>query len=795
MQSRLTRRVFRAILNNEPLSSPQCRHRALHTIRPSRSRKLTYGPLYIQRRGLFAFNITPPKGPPPATLPSEIGLKPMTDLMRSLTDQSRGPGNDVLAKAFQDFFETRAEEPGVITYFQARLLKTTWKHLRAQKDELESNDWQRVFSTESLENVLYVISEATCLPEAREIVRKVARYAFLELCEDHGTGRNQVNRVALLAYINIQALNGNPEEARHTVEKFWYRLRKTNPSPWLTVIRGFAIENDGRQIRRITENLDEIGVKFDAISQEVLVKLLIGQGLLSAAKAVYECPLSEGQEPNLSTKIALIKYAILNSITVGFEPIFESLLSAPVSQTIGIRLLWDAAHGKDASSIMENVELLATEDVAVMGSLAISMVNDLIEYANSTQNPTLASNFAGLASNWDLVPDSQTKLVLLESRIQAGDIDEALQSLGELEDLDITAPENLHLMNKLITMLCWSGQDDNIFDHVSSFLDPLFEINVRLEAETLAALTHMLVYRHDWEGLSELLRPRLGSYESEERAKMRNALANFILDINQDSDQAWNAYNLLQLAFPETGVSKRTEIMTSFYKRERSDLAFLVFGHMRQAENFSQRPKPDTYARCFQGIARTQDAKHLELVHNMLKLDTEVDLNIRLLNWLMLAYAECDKPEKSMAIFREILQSEEGPSHRTISFFFKVCEKHATGAQEAIKMMEKLKALDFSVDRRLHMAYVEALAAQCEFDLATTAFTAMHEVTGHEPTSTSLGLLYNAIPYQYWKDEIEKWAKEKYPSLWEQLEGLERTEQEEGQRIELPGTEWLSRYL
>ncbi|KAL2844321.1 hypothetical protein BJY01DRAFT_215132 [Aspergillus pseudoustus] len=795
MQSRLTRRVFRAILNNEPLSSPQCCHRSLHTVRPYRSRRTNSSPSYVSRRGLFAFNIAPPKGPTPATLPSEIGLKPMTDLMRSLSDQSRGPGNDVLSKAFQDFFEARAGEPGVITHFQARLLSTTWKHLRAQEEELEPGDWQRVFSAESLENVLYVLWEATCLPEAREIVRKVARYAFLELCEDHGSGRNRVNRIALLAYIHIQALNGNPEEARHTVETFWYRLRKTSPSPWLTVMRGFAMESDGRQIKRIAEKFDENGVNFDTTSQEELVKLLLGQDLLPAAKAVYECPLVESQEPSLSTKIAILKYAILNSNPTGMESIHESLHSAPISQTIGIRLLWDAAYGKDESSIAKNMESLAVENVDVMSSLTISHVNDLIEYANSIKNPMLASGFADLAPAWDLVPDSQTQLLLLESRIQAGDVGDALRSLGELEDLDTTAPENLHLMNKLITMLCWSGQDDNIFDHVSSFLDPLIDTNVRLEADTLAALTHLLVYRHDWEGVSELLRPRLGSYESEERAKVRNALANIILDTTQDSDQAWNAYNLLQVAFPETGVAKRTEIMTSFYKRERSDLAFLVFGHMRQAENFSQRPKPDTYARCFQGIARTQDAKHLELVHNMLKLDTEVDLNIRLLNWLMLAYAECEKPEKSMAIFREILQSEEGPSHRTISFFFKVCEKHATGAQEAIKMMEKLKVLDVSVDRRLYMAYVEALAAQCEFDLATEAFIAMNEVTGYEPTYTSLGLLYNAIPYQYWKDEIEKWAKEKYPDLWKQLEVLERTEQEEGQVFELPGAEWLSRYV
>ncbi|KAL2866373.1 putative mitochondrial respiratory complex I chaperone (Cia84) [Aspergillus lucknowensis] len=795
MQTRLTKRVFRAILNNEPLLSSQCRNRSLHTVRPYRLRRAANNPIYIQRRGLFAFNITPPNDPPPATLPSEVGLKPMRDLVRSLTDQSRGPGNDVLAKAFQDFFETRAGEPGVITHFQARLLSTTWKHLHTHEEELEPEDWQRVFGTESLDNVLFVLSEATCLPEAREVVRKVARYVFLHLCEDHGSGRNQISRLALLAYINIQALNSNPEEARHTVEKFWFRLRKTKPSPWLTVMRGFAIEGDKRQIRRIAEKLDEDGTNFDPSSQEELVHLLIAQNLLPATKAVYECPLSEGQEPNISTKAAIIRHAILTSDTAGVEPVYESLLSAPIPETIGTRLLWAAAHGKNASDIEKDVEVLATNDPKVMASLTISCVNDLMQYANSIENPSLASGFQELARVWGLVPDSQTQLLHLESHIQAGNISEALQYLGELEDLDVTAPENLHLMNKLIKMFCFSGQDDITYDRVSSFLDPLFDNNVRLESDALAALTHLLLYRHDWAGVSELLRPRLGLYDSEERTKVRNALVNFILDTNQDSKHAWDSYGLLQVAFPETGVGKRTEIMTSFYKRGRSDLAFLIFGHMRQAENFSQRPKPDTYARCFQGIAWTQDSKHVGLVHNMLKLDTEVDLNTRLLNWLMLAYAECDKPEKSMSIFRDILQSEEGPSHRTISFFFKVCEKHHNGTHEAIKMMEKLKVLDVTVDRRLYMAYVEALAAQCEFDLATEALDTMNEVTGYEPTFTSIGLLYNAIPYQYWKDEVENWAKEKYPDLWAQLEGLERTEHEEGQKFELPGSEWLNRYV
>ncbi|KAI9045100.1 putative mitochondrial respiratory complex I chaperone (Cia84) [Aspergillus affinis] len=791
MQSHLTRRVFRAILNNEPLSSTHCRNRLIHTIRRPRSQRLLVlsSPNYVQRRGLFAFNMAEPADPRPASLPAETGLKPMRDLMRALKDKSRGPTNDLLTKAFQDFFAVRVASPGVITGFQARLLSITWKHLQAQKDELDPEEWQAVFSTESLENMLFVLAETTCLPESREVVQKVARFAYLELCADEGFGPNQISRPALVAYVNIQALTGNPEEARHVVESFWSRLHSTSPSPWLTVMRGFATNNDRQQLRQTVEMLDEFGVRFDSASQEGLVEVLVKQDLFEAVKAIFECPMFDRQESTIAAKKAAIRHAILHSEKSWAESIYQSLSQASPAETLSITLLWEAAHGKDAAGIADTVRSLLARAPETKESIDISCVNLLLEYANSLGNPDLAADFCSLAAHWGLEPDVQTRLLQLESRIEARDINGTLQCLQDLRDFNSVVLGDLPLMNKLVTMLCLSGQEDAVFDQVSAFLDPLFEGNVRLESETLAALTRMLLYRHDWDGVSELLRPRLALYESEERARIRNALTDFIKDDSQDSAHAWEAYELLRLAFPETGVGMRTEIMTSFFNRERGDLAFLVFGHMRQAEEFSRRPKPDTYAKCFQGIARTRDANNLDFVHNMLKLDVEVDLNTQLLNRLMLAYTACDMPEKSMKVFREILQSAEGPTHKTVAIFFKMCAKHHNGVQEAMKMMGKIRLLGIEMDRRLYISYVEALAAQCEFGLATKALESMHSEIGQLPTKTSIAHLYNAIPYQYWKDEVEKWARAKYPELWARLESIERTEHEEGLMFEVNSNE------
>ncbi|CAG8144015.1 unnamed protein product [Penicillium salamii] len=785
MQSHLTRRVFRALINNEPLRFSQCqRTRLMHTITPMRVRSNMPSLSYTSRRNLFAFTMGQDPDRRPSTLPSEKGLQPMADLLRSLKDRSRAPPSYLLAKAFQTFFTTRLETPGVITHFHARTLIVTWKHLRALQDDLDEQDWQNIFSTENLEKILQVLSECECVPEAREAVVRLARFAYQELNLDHGFGPNKISRPALSLYINILAMNGNPEDARHTVLKFWSSMSKSKPSPWLTVLKGFAMNNDLRQVRKVVDEWGVHGNTFDQQSHQEIIEFLIEHNQLNAVQLVYACPIAGGMQPSLATKKAVIEYCILKSNADAATEVFDSIHNEPSGDIAGISLLWGAAMGDNASALAQKVESWNLKTPGLNDSISIDLVNKLLQYANAKQTPQLASDFMSLVGQWGLTPNHQTHMLQLESRIQAGDVEQTLRLLEDNVDSASLAGNHLPLANKLITMLCRSDERDDLFHKISSLLDPLFEDNVRLEPETVAALTHLLLYRNDLDAVSELLRPRLGTYEDNQKAPVRDAVTSFILDMSQSDTDAWNVYEFLKVAFPYTGVAIRTKIMSAFFERKRSDLAVLVFGHMRQADEISRRPKPDTYARCFQGLARTADATNLKLVHNMLKLDIEVDLNTRILNGLMMAYAACEMPEQSMAIFRQILQSDEGPSQKTITLFFKACEKHHNGAQEAMKLMAKVKKLEITLDRPLYSAYMEALAAQCEFELATDAINNMQSEIGLPPTSNTIGLFYNAIPYQYWKDEVEKWASEKYPEHWQHLLTMNRTEHEEGPKFD-----------
>jgi hypothetical protein len=47
-----------------------------------------------------------------------------------------------------------------------------------------------------------------------------------------------------------------------------------------------------------------------------------------------------------------------------------------------------------------------------------------------------------------------------------------------------------------------------------------------------------------------------------------------------------------------------------------------------------------------------------------------------------------------------------------------------------------------------------------------------------------IGLFYNAIPFDYWKDHVEEWAQKKYPEQWARLAELPRTAQDGGMQFE-----------
>lgn len=45
-------------------------------------------------------------------------------------------------------------------------------------------------------------------------------------------------------------------------------------------------------------------------------------------------------------------------------------------------------------------------------------------------------------------------------------------------------------------------------------------------------------------------------------------------------------------------------------------------------------------------------------------------------------------------------------------------------------------------------------------------------------------MFYNAIPYEYWKVQVEEWAQQNYAEQWAHLSQKTRSEHEEGLKFD-----------
>ena len=69
----------------------------------------------------------------------------------------------------------------------------------------------------------------------------------------------------------------------------------------------------------------------------------------------------------------------------------------------------------------------------------------------------------------------------------------------------------------------------------------------------------------------------------------------------------------------------------------------------------------------------------------------------------------------------------------------------------------------------MYDCYVGALAGNSEFENTVELIEEMESDTGFVPDHITIGTFYNAIPWQWRKDEVENWAKRVFPELWERL--------------------------
>ena len=760
----LTRSIFRAITSKRPYVFAGCQNLRTQQHRPTRRQWRPHAP---QRRHIFGISF----GAIPRRLQDskntrgnlEIALSQLIDLMRARRSQSKPPLPDKVADALNYLFRTRLESPRFFTRNEIYLATESLRHLQELKEKTE--DGSLILSEDDLHTALAALAAAVGRDRFRSDTQALANMIFQELSELAGTDglekKAEASAPYLATYIAVLARTGGARRAQELLQTSPLGQSRESMRLHASVIEGLAAEGLEKQALKMAMKMQEKLGPLDPITHEDLVLNFAGADKVALAKAVYELPMESGSTPTVKSMVAMVRFCIRN----GELELGETVVKMLASDLQGLEaestvLLWYAVKGIEIAQLH-----------SVSGEpMNIDHINNLLEHAYTTRNAEMARSLLSYMNTSDLRPNAKTFALQLENHLSNGALQSAIASFDQLSSED-TLEDNsdISALNKLLATLCFREKPN--YELIMRLVDKLLDRNADLDAEAIAGLCSVFLQRDELQQIIGLLRHRVDSYPKPDRARIASIFRVFITNLSTEEQRAYNAYDLFRHAFPETPVSDRLPLMESFFRRKRPDLACLVFGHMRQREEPSARPDAEAYAQCFEGIATCRDVDGLQMIYNMLKLDLEVEINTRIHNALMAANTACQLPYRSIIDhFWKIMDSREGPTMASFALALRACETFVPqGAQEARRIVAMMQAGGLPITREIYHCYLGALAGNSEFENVVELIEEMETDLGEPPDAITIGTFYNAIPWQYRKDEVERWARSAYPELWEEL--------------------------
>ncbi|KAH6644002.1 hypothetical protein C7974DRAFT_299545 [Boeremia exigua] len=795
MPSHLTRVVFRNIIANEPLVYRGCRQRALrpsiiihHGARalPQSQRRTFFGGIFKTQRKIKKMDIP-------------VGLQTMSELKHAQRTSARPPKDKDLAEAFDNFFETKK---GPFENFHIQLAYDTFKYLLASSKE-SGEQW---FTKERLLWIVDLLMRGTKRPATggqphvefgTALIDQIMEMEYTETAADMSeeqakkvklTKEEELDLVMRPMLVKLLCLFGAASEAKEIATKYYDDYSSTPESRqtvvrtvWNNVLVGIARENNRDEMAKVTELFNNSAVPLTDIAQQIIVPLFSERRQLDDAKLWYSRPtvkhLKPGElaaEKHKSIYSALLKACALEGDLTFGQEVVAGLTKGKVPDKSGwdAIFLWSAALGKGADEVerMMNVMIRRTEGTESPIYPDIDTINLLVEFAMSKRDPYSAERYITMGEKRGILPDENTYTMQMQYRLSVKDIDGARAAYFNLQG-DLRGSEaSIAAINELIQVLCESKH--HYYDDIMAIVDDLHERKAQFAPETVAKLCILHLRRVEIHDAMDLLQVHAFQYSPDQRAVIGKALREFILDRENSTADAWDAYQILRNTFPETSRANRMQLMNEFFARKRSDMACHVYFHMRNHTGEFHQANRDVYIAAFTGFARCTDAESLELVNNQLKLDYKINIDTKLRNALMLAHATCGNNKKALEIWREICESEEGPSYNSIPIAFRACEGINWGDQHAKSIWARLKEQEVDIDKKLFIAYQSAIARNWLHDEALALIETVEEEYGYKPDFDILSNWYNTTINLDKQRKVEAYIKERYPDVWEKMEAV-----------------------
>ncbi|KAL1836289.1 hypothetical protein VTJ49DRAFT_5335 [Mycothermus thermophilus] len=585
---------------------------------------------------------------------------------------------------------------------------------------------------------------------------------------------------------------GGSLEASRRLAEFRATAAKNDPrlvrACWTIVLRGLAKEGREEELLREWEKAEKARIEYMPPIHEIMTTFYAQRDRVAETKRWFEKPVHAGWQPSPKAYTEVMRFALRNGEKRWLQPIFERLINSnPKKEWWDVIFQWAVlVMDKGVEDIKQMIGIMVRQGGKEGPRPDASTIDSLIHAAIEKQNPYLAERFVSLGAELRIPPRASTYLLQMDYRLDAKDFSgvQAIYDKFLRGEVTVRQDEDLPVVNKYLRALCSVPEPD-----LGRVLDITADLESRhaiLEPETVVSLCMAFLRSDNHYDVIDTLSVHTISYSLEERAQVRRAFIDYILDRRGVSTaRAWDGYQLLRQFFPETEPEERLRLMDGFFARRRPDMAAYVFGHMRAQENPAQRPTPEMYVACLEGLGRCPDPESLRMVHNMLKMDTSIQLDTKLYNALMMAYAANEEPDVAIDFWRDITHSAEGPSYNSLAIVFWACELQPYGDRTARQIWQKVQRMDLEVPPEVFWAYCGAIAGSGHLEEVMRLIRGMEASVGYGPGVMTLGVTYNALPRNDQKEQFEAWARAEYPDIWAQLEKKGRKETIMGRKFNI----------
>lgn len=777
MRSILTRVVFRHLLRNEPITHRDCLYRFTHTLRHHGRRP----PTIPQRRTLFGFTRARPREKSDSDI--EPGLELMQQTCAGLDSRTRTPDKHDIVTAWRAYFYAKAKKRTTLNDTQAAtalkvlqylekltregghvkpLLPTIFLKVAAEVLGQVKKDYRKVRKQESsvaLAKELYRILQersADVVPsmESASMITREDKGGIetstMITPEEHGDDTEfslvesteeassevraaeleRATRKARLSLISVLCDSGFAKEARDLITTR-SASSSTERKEWRQIIRGFEMTKDIDELRATAKILRSISPSLEQSLHNNLVLAYANTGSMVDIKDCLDISRI-GQISPTTLRHVITACLRNNEMELGRHIVLAITENGSLQNNRDFWdsiFLWALGTGKGVDEVNRMMEVMRrTNDSFVPNNQTIHI---LIMYANSRNDPYLAERLVDLGRTWKIPPDATMYLLQMDYRLSVGDIEGARTSYQRAQMHDVEENEDVPRIHRLLQAMCKLNRYP--FESIMTVMEDLNGRNVRFPPETVAALTTLHLLRQEYHDVVDLLKTHIPHISIDDRAIVRDVLLNVCLDRRNSLARVWDTYMIYQAIFPEVTREVRTKIMQEFFLRERCDMAVHVFNHMREHSSEAMQPTTDTYAIALVGAGKLHDDEGLEVFHNALKLDMNIEPSTKLYNALMLGYVGCEMPRRALTFWEDIVSSREGPSYESLLIVFKVTEEVPFGERKALQVWKQLRDLDIGITRDLVAAYVGSLQGNYLYDDARKFILECEESLGIKP--------------------------------------------------------------